>query len=532
MNEDLHDSPVEINLFARLGKDLAGTVHAETAARIIVDAADQLIGWDACYLILYDPEKAKRPRPLLTIDTIDGVRVVQKGAAPDKPSVNMVKAIQQGGFLSLYEEHFEIAPAMSFGDYKKRTLSQLFVPVVSGLRTIGVLSIQSYTQNAYHNNQLELLKNLASHCAGALERIWAQEALTDLVERLKVLHQAVSDINASFDVERVCQVVYETVARVMSCDDFVVDGYDSKTNEIIPIFAIEHPGKRIFTEKYYADHGLAGEIVRKKKPLLFNSTSEMDQSSIKFEFYGTSTGVDPTQSILAVPMMLHGEIYGMISAQSYQRDAYNKDDQYLLEVLASHLAIALENARLFESVQQAAFTDSLTATLNRRRFYELAEIEFERAKETNEPFGVILLDIDDFKKFNDQYGHKIGDFVLVQVAETCKSSLRGDDIFGRLGGEEFALALPNTYRKHAIEIASRLCKLITQIDFNKALESFDKDKHVFQGQYELSVTISVGVAVYDEACKNLDILIDRADQAMYLAKNSGRNQMHVWTKKD
>jgi diguanylate cyclase (GGDEF)-like protein len=528
MSEDLHDSQTHIDIFARLGKDLASTAHAETAAQIILDAADQLIGWDACYLILYDPEKANKPRPLLTIDTIDGKRVVQKGAAPDRPSENMLKAIQQGGFLSLYEKHFDIDPALSFGNIKQRTLSQLFVPVVSGARTIGVLSIQSYQVHAYQHYQLAILKNLATHCAGALERIWAQEALADLVERLKVLHQAVSEINASLDVERVCQVVYETVVKVMSCDDFVVDGYDSKTNEIIPIFAIEHPGRRVYTKKYFADHGLAGEIVRTQKPILFNTMQEMDNSHIHFEFYGDTNADDPTESILAVPMMLHGQIYGMISAQAYQQNAYNHDDQYLLEVLASHAAIAIENARLFDSVQQAAYTDALTSTLNRRRFYELVEIEFERAKESKQPLAIIMLDIDDFKKLNDQYGHKVGDFVLIQMAQTCKSSLRGNDIFGRLGGEEFALALPSTKLEYALEIATRLCTLISDLDFNLALQQFDKAKHLFQGEYNLNVTVSIGAAIYDETCKNLDVLIDHADQAMYKAKHSGRNQVHVW----
>lgn len=528
MSEDLNDTQTQIDIFARLGKNLAGTTHAETAAQIILDAADQLIGWDACYLILFDPEKANKPRPLLTIDTIDGKRVVQKGAAPDRPSENMLRAIQQGGFLSLYHTHFEVSPVLSFGDYKRRTMSQIFVPVVSGARTIGVLSIQSYEANAYQNDQLELLINLASHCAGALERIWAQEALTDLVERLKVLHEAVGKINASLDVERICQVVYETVIKVMPCDDFVVDGYDSKTNEIIPIFAIEHPGRRIYTQKYFADHGLAGEIIRTKQPILFNSAQEMDKSSIQFEFYGSQVDDDPTESILAVPMMMHGKIYGMISAQSYKQDVYNQDDQYLLEVLASHATIAIENARLFDSFQQAAYTDPLTSTLNRRRFYELAEIEFERTKETNEPLAIIMIDVDDFKKFNDQHGHKVGDFVLTQVAETCKTTLRGNDIFGRLGGEEFALVLPNTNYKNAIEVAHRLCEQINQLDFNQALKHFDKVKNLFQADYLLNVSVSIGLAMYDESCKNLDILIDHADQAMYKAKHSGRNQVYVW----
>lgn len=512
MNKKLDIQP-EINLFAQLGKDLAGTSQADVAARIILDAADTLIGWDASYLILYDPQKGGNPRPLLTIDTIDNKKVIQKDAFPKKPSENMLKAIDQGEFLSSYETHFEIDPSLAFGNKSRRTLSQMFVPVQSASRTIGVLSIQSYQANAYQNEQLKLLKDLATHCAGALERIWAQEAVNNLVERLKVLHQAVSDINASLDVERVCQVVYETVEKVMTCEIFFVDGYDSKTNEIIPIFAIEHPRKRIYTEKYFADHGLGGEIIHTKKPVLFNSMAEINNSNINFEIFGNMPEDDPTESMLAVPMLLHGEIYGVISAQSYQQDAYNEDDQYLLEVLASHVAIAIENARLFDSVQQVAYIDALTSTLNRRRFFELAEIEFENAKELSESLSVIMLDIDDFKKFNDQYGHKVGDLVLTKVAETCKSALRGNDIFGRLGGEEFALVLPNTKLEHAIEVALRLCKLIQKITFSG---------------YTFSVTISVGTAVLDETCKNLDILIDHADQAMYLAKNSGRNQVHVW----
>lgn len=514
MNKKL-DLQSEINIFAQLGKDLAGTSQADIAARIILDAADKLIGWDACYLILYDPQQGGSPRPLLTIDTIDNQKVIQKDAFPKKPSENMLKAIDQGEFLSSYETHFEIDPSLAFGNKKQRTLSQMFVPVQSASRTIGVLSIQSYQVNQYQNEQLKLLKDLATHCAGALERIWAQEAVNNLVERLKVLHQAVSDINASLDVERVCQVVYETVEKVMTCEVFFVDGYNSKTNEIIPIFAIEHPRKRIYTEKYVADHGLGGEIIRTKKPILFNSMAEINNSTINFEIFGNMPEEDPTESILAVPMLLHGEIYGVICAQSYQQDAYNQDDQYLLEVLASHVAIAIENARLFDAVQQVAYIDALTSTLNRRRFYELAEIEFERAKELQQPLSVIMLDIDDFKKFNDQYGHKVGDLVLTKVADTCKSALRGNDIFGRLGGEEFALVLPNTKLEHAIEIASRLCRLIQKITFS---------------EYIFSVTISAGTATLDESCKNLDILIDHADQAMYLAKNSGRNQVHVWGK--
>lgn len=138
----------EIDILASLGRDLAATTDAETAATIILDAADRLMGWDASYLILYDPEKGGAPRPLLAIDTVQGERLVQRDIAPEKPSENMMKAIEQGGFLSQYEEFFEIDESRSFGDRGQRTLSQLFVPVISGSRTIGVLSIQSYKNSS------------------------------------------------------------------------------------------------------------------------------------------------------------------------------------------------------------------------------------------------------------------------------------------------------------------------------------------------------------------------------------------------
>jgi diguanylate cyclase (GGDEF)-like protein len=418
--------------------------------------------------------------------------------------------------MSHYEEHFEVTPKFSFGDRSKRTLSQLFVPVISGTRIIGVMSIQSYKKHFYQNEQLDLLNDLASHCAGALERIWAQEAVGDFVERLKVLHAAVSAINASFEMERICQVVYETVSQVMSCNDFVIDGYDPKSNEIVPIYAIEEPGRRVITNRYVADHGMAGEIVRTKTSMLFNNLEQIENSGIRFELYG-SYEEDQTRSILAVPMILHGEIYGMVSAQSYQENAYTTEDIYLLEVLASHASIAIENARLFDSIQKLANTDPLTGILNRRRFFELAELEFTRAKLTHQLLSVIMLDVDDFKHFNDQHGHQAGDKVLELVAESCASSLRSDDIFGRLGGEEFAVVLPNTSLSDANDVATRLRLAIRGINLSDMTVT--------------PVTVSVGVSEYDPTCKTFDIMIERADKAMYAAKNSGRNQVHVWEPK-
>ena len=511
-------------VYARLGKDLSATANAVTAAEIILNAAHELIGWEACYLILYDPEEGGKPHPLLAIDTINDKRVIEHNVAPEKPSENMLKAIRENGYLSLYEKPFEIPPALSFGDRTQRTLSQLFVPVRSGERTIGVLSIQSYQAKAYTESSLEILRTLSNHCAGALERIWAQEALAQMVERLKVLYQATHAISASLDMEQLCDSIHATVEKVMPCDDFVIDGYDEQTNEIIPIYAVEYPRKRVFTGKYFADHGLAGRIVHVPMPILLNNMEDMNGSGIDFELYGT----DQTQSILAVPMLLQGRVLGMISAQSYKENAYTKEDQYLLELLAAHAAIAIENARLFAKAQQLASIDPLTEALTRRKFHELAGREFNRSMRYKKPLSVIMLDVDEFKKFNDRFGHKAGDLVLKLVAAKCKSSLRDVDIFGRLGGEEFVAALPDTDLENALMVANRLHKMIEEADLSDAENLFELGTNNRYKKEEFKVTVSVGVATYDDSCKNIDMLIDHADRAMYSVKYTGRNRINVW----
>ena len=515
-------------VYARLGKELSATSNAVTAAEIILNAANELIGWDACYLILYDPEQGGKPRPLLAMDNINNKRVIEHDVAPEKPSENMLEAIRKNGFLSLYDEPFDVSPALSFGDQTSATtLSQLFVPIRSGERTIGVLSIQSYQARAYSQSSLEILRTLSNHCAGALERIWAQEALAQMAERLKVLYQATHAISASLDMEQLGDAIHATVEKVMPCDDFVIDGFDDQTNEIIPIYAVEYPHKRIFTEKYFADHGMAGRIVYTRMPILLNSVEDMNSSGIDFEFY-SSAPTDPAQSLLAVPMLLHERVVGMISAQSYKDNAYTEEDQYLLELLAAHAAIAIENARLFAKAKQLADVDALTEVLSRRKFYELAEREFNRSARYEKPLSIIMLDVDEFKKFNDKFGHKVGDLVLKMVATQCKLSLRDVDIFGRVGGEEFIAALPDTDLERAVVVANRLREVVEETDLTEAENLFVLTAGDAPQKEALKVTVSVGVATYDESCKNIDMVIEHADQAMYSVKYTGRNQVNIW----
>ena len=515
-------------IFARLGQQLSATSDAEGAASIIMEVADLLLGWDACYMILYDPQQGGKPRPLLATDIVDGQRTKLKNIAPDRPSPNMLRAIAEGGFIKSAETPVTNDPAFMFGDASRRAESGMFVPVRSGERIIGVLSIQKYKPDVYSADSFQTLKLLANHCAGALERIWAQEELTRMAARRRILYTATQAISASLDPEQLYEAIYDAVKQIMPCDDFVFDSYDESTNEIIALYVIESPHVRVHPPRYFADHGLSGTIIHSGRPLLLNSIEKMDASGIQFEFTGAE---DHTQSILAVPMILHGKVKGIISAQSYLPDAYTKEDQSLLEMLASHAAIAIENARLFAETQKIADKDPLSDLLfNRRKFYELAEREFARVKRYPEPLSVMMLDVDRFKLFNDRFGHKIGDLMLQMIVEKCRQCIRNVDVLGRHGGEEFIVMLPCTNLSEAVEIAERLRSTVEQADLKTILDFFEMVTGLSETRETLKTTVSVGVAELDATCSSIDVLVDHADRAMYLAKKEGRNRVEVWPK--
>ncbi len=135
---------------------------------------------------------------------------------------------------------------------------------------------------------------------------------------------------------------------------------------------------------------------------------------------------------------------------------------------------------------------------------------------------------DEFKKFNDMFGHKVGDLVLQIVAAQCKKSIRGVDVLARRGGEEFIILLPRTELEDAILVAKRLREFVENADLYVAREFLVKATGSSDTLNALCVTVSVGVTTLDDSCTDIDILVDHADRAMYAVKNSGRNNVSVW----
>ena len=239
------------------------------------------------------------------------------------------------------------------------------------------------------------------------------------------------------------------------------------------------------------------------------------------------------KSILCAPIVRNGKVTGLVYLENNSTaGAFTQDHLNTVMLLASQTAISLENAALYANLEARvairtqelneantkltllATTDALSGAFNRRHFLEMATEEIQRAKRYSRPLIVMMIDIDFFKKVNDTYGHAAGDSAIKQVASICQNSLREQDLFGRLGGEEFAVLLPETKIEDGMLLAQRIRSTVES-------RVIEQDPHRF------SVTLSIGVSGLSESNSTIDLLLQLADEALYTAKKTGRNRVEL-----
>ncbi len=218
-----------------------------------------------------------------------------------------------------------------------------------------------------------------------------------------------------------------------------------------------------------------------------------------------------THSVMIVPMAAHDDLRGIIIAEASKADYFKDKDLQMLTAVARSAALALENAELHNKTEELTVTDALTSTYNYRYFAQKLEEEKRRASRYNLALSLIMVDIDFFKKLNDTHGHESGNRVLAALSEIIKECVRDVDIFARYGGEEFAIILPQTPLKDALVIGERIRFKVSEFEFKS-------DKNEL-----LKVTVSVGISSYPENGRSHEELISLADQALYRAKDEGRN---------
>jgi diguanylate cyclase (GGDEF)-like protein len=257
--------------------------------------------------------------------------------------------------------------------------------------------------------------------------------------------------------------------------------------------------------------GILGRVLESKRPLLVKDIRELSGLVQRARYR--------THSLVAVPLLAGSEVLGVASFTDRADDqAFDESDLTAVRALAAPAALALQNDRLAFQTRElahAATVDPLTGLFNRRHFHTRIEEEIERARRYSLDLSLLLIDVDDFKQINDTLGHLAGDYLLRQVAEILRRSVRVFDVCTRYGGEEFAILMPGSSTANALIVAERI---------RSRVESAARDGGPLPPS--VRITVSLGLAVLREDASSQEF-IGRADRALYRAKEAGKNRVNV-----
>jgi diguanylate cyclase (GGDEF)-like protein len=251
--------------------------------------------------------------------------------------------------------------------------------------------------------------------------------------------------------------------------------------------------------------GIQGRVMESREPLIINNVFAEEEA-----FFGLDSH---SKSLMCVPLIMHDTAFGVIYLTSKEyEEPFDKEDLDVISILSSHASAVLDQSRLYA----LATTDDLTGLYTRRYYSQKIGDEYKRALRYQRHLAMIVLDIDYFKKINDEYGHPAGDFVLKRIAKVFKSVIRIDvDTAVRFGGEEFVLILPETHLSGATVVGERIRKAI------------EEELIIFDGKL-IPVTLSVGISAYPENGSSIEELFTLADRALYVSKTKGRNRVSTY----
>jgi diguanylate cyclase (GGDEF)-like protein len=333
----------------------------------------------------------------------------------------------------------------------------------------------------------------------------AREKLAARVQELQTLITVGRIISGSLERDVLLENISSEALRLVGHSSRFLIGLLDEDRKVAEYELFDDTGERTRQLTTSADEGLSGYIMQTRMPLLMGNVQRDYEKVAKSGEYN-----DPEfHSWLGVPLVTYDEVIGVVSVQSKQRNAYSEDHLRVLMSIADQAAVALENSRLYE----LATVDGLTRLLVRRHFDQRLQEEWRRAQRYDDRFALGILDLDSFKELNDRYGHQTGDQALRAAAAALRRNMRGPDLAGRYGGEEFAFLLPRTTVKEACTVAERIRADIEALRLDVAGPPIE-------------ITASIGVAGHPESgAANVDELIARADEALYQAKRSGKNRI-------
>ena len=380
----------------------------------------------------------------------------------------------------------------------KSTLSELAIPLMVRDEVVGVLDCQSDRMDHFDSETIDLLTLFSTQASIALQNARLYSLEQQRARQLQAINAIAQQTTAVLDLEdllgRVCQLIQDAF-RVSHVSLFLREDHD--------LVLRAHHGT--LTPRIQQGGRFPAEPW--SKMLASNTTlteADLNAGPSSRKFFAESA------SRICIPLVSFGHTLGILALDSALPDAFRDGDLQSLESVADICATAIQNAHYVDRVKQLAYLDGLTGIFN-RRFFELRFMEeIERARRYGTGMAVIMADIDQFKRLNDEFGHVLGDEVLRQVSSLFHQQLRKIDVVCRYGGEEFGILLTQTDAQHAVNVAEKLRKMVATWQFPGVPRT---------------VTISAGAAAFPSHGATRDDLVRAADSALYSAKQAGRNKV-------
>jgi diguanylate cyclase (GGDEF)-like protein len=384
------------------------------------------------------------------------------------------------------------------------TRSELAIPLMVGDEVVGVLDCQSDRLDHFDHETIKLLTLFSTQASIALQNARLYQLERQRARQLEAINTIAQQSTAVMDLEellaRVCAVIQKAfdvshVSLLLRDEgDLVMRAHHGTLTPCIP-HGDRFPSGR---EPWSSVIATSGTVIEK------DLRTTPDHERLFKE----------SASRMSIPLISFGQTLGVLTLHSSQSNAFRDSELQSLESVADICANSIQNAHYVDRVKQLAYLDGLTGIFN-RRFFELRIMEeIERARRYGTGMAVIMADIDQFKRLNDEFGHLLGDEVLRQVSSLFHQQLRKIDVVCRYGGEEFAILLTQTTAKPSVTIAEKLRRLVEGFQFPGVPRT---------------VTISAGVASFPTHGKTRDELIRAADNGLYAAKQAGRNRVCLAT---
>jgi len=335
-------------------------------------------------------------------------------------------------------------------------------------------------------------------------------ALKLKIIRYDNLKKLIEDLNLSLKLEAVIGVLSATVYKLISNSSgvslfYLVDNHYQKLNLVYSLK--DDPDLVVLSKE--------GDFFDQ---WVLRHSSQLIVENLKADFRFDVDSLNNQQmrsalSLISSPLISNNSLLGLLRLESKQANYFNQDDLRFLSLVSDLGAVALENSLLFQKTQDLAIHDDLTGLYTRGYFIDRLKDQVRRAQRLDQHLSLMMIDIDFFKQYNDQFGHIVGDLVLKKLGILLKDALSGfDPLICRFGGEEFLVMLPGTDKQKSLMIAGELRQKI------------QKEKIILRRQNTF-ITVSIGVASLPLDTKDEDELVQKADKAMYLAKGKGRNQV-------